>query len=237
MKTKMLAALAALSISVLSLPAHADHYPYTGEATTWNGFYIGASVGYGIADTAFSHTITPDTVGYDVSSDGLTGTVTIGYDVNFDSNLVAGVFADYTFGELDGSGAYALGPASSFALEYENTWAIGGRLGIARPGGTLWYMTAGYTATELTLTDSFGTLGEDLDGYFLGAGVEQQLRHHGLSLKFEYRFSDYGSETVYEDGCTVTCSERYELDSQVHAIRLGLSYKFGRREAEVVPLK
>ncbi len=237
MKSKVFAALAALSITGLAVPAHAHDYAYTGEATSWNGFYLGASVGYGIADSAFRHTIVPDTVGYDTSSDGVTGTVTVGYDVNFDSSFVAGIFADYTFGELDGNGAYAIGPPSQFSLEYDNTWAIGGRIGLARPGGTLWYLTAGYTETELTLSDAFGNIDRDLDGYFLGAGVEQQLHHHGLSLKLEYRFSDYGSETLYEEtvGC---CLERYEIDSQVHAIRLGVSYKFGRREAEeVVPLK
>lgn len=238
MKSKMLAALAALSIVGLAAPANAHDYAYGGEAPSWNGFYLGASVGYGIADSAFTHSITPgSTVGYDPSSDSVTGTVTIGYDVNFDSNLVAGIFADYTFGELDGSGSYAIGPPSRFSLEYDNTWSIGGRFGFARPSGTLWYAMAGYTETDLTLTDSFGRLSQQLDGYFVGAGVEQQLRHHGLSLKLEYRFSDYGSETLYEEtvGC---CVERYEIDSQVHAIRLGVSYKFGRREAEeVVPLK
>lgn len=240
MKSKILAALAALSIAGMTIPANAHDYAYTGEATNWNGFYLGASVGYGIADSAFTHTLVPGaTARYDTSSDGVTGTATIGYDVNFDSNFVAGIFADYTFGELDGSGTYAIGfgAPTRFNLEYDNTWAIGGRLGLARPGGTLWYLTAGYTETELTLSDAFGTIERDLDGYFVGAGVEQQLRHHGLSLKLEYRFSDYGSETLYEEtvGC---CLERYEVDSQVHAIRLGVSYKFGRREAEeVVPLK
>lgn len=235
MKRKTATVLAALLVTGLSLPAHADHPGYSGH-TNWSGFYIGGSVGYGIADTAFTHTLEPDTARYDTSSDGVTGTIAIGYDVNLHSNLVAGVFADYTFGELDGSGAYAIGEPSPYSLEYDDTWAIGARLGLARPGGSLWYVTAGYTETDLTLSDDFGTLSRDLKGYFLGAGVEQNLHHHGLSLKLEYRFSDYGSETLYEEvvGC---CLERYEIDSKVHAIRLGLSYKFGRREAEVVPLK
>ena len=238
MTRKTLSVLAALLTTALPLSAHADYHG--GGATNWSGFYIGGSVGYGIADTAFTHSLDDgdafERTRADISSDGVTGTISIGYDVNLHSNLVAGVFADYTFGELDGSGAYAIGPPSQFSLEYDDTWAIGARLGLARHGGSLWYVTAGYTETDLTLSDDFGTLGRDLKGYFLGGGVEQNLHHHGLSLKLEYRVSDYGSETIYED-VEECCFERYDVDSKVHAIRLGLTYKFGRREAEAVPLK
>lgn len=241
MKPTLIAALAALSLSALSAPAHADHLGYGGAVDHWTGFYAGASIGYGFADTDFTHTFDNGAVTAvtqsGISGDGVTGTLAIGYDVNFSSNIVAGVFADYTFGELDGSGVYALNVVAPYNIEYDDTWAIGGRVGLARPGGTLWYLTAGYTETDFTLSDPFGTLKRDLSGYFLGGGVEQSLNHHGLFLKLEYRYSDYGSERVFDQaaGC---CSESYDIDTDIHAVRLGISYKFGHREpAPAMPLK
>ena len=162
----------------------------------WGGLYIGASVGVGMADTDFSEVRTgPPTPGassYDLSGTGITGTVAVGYDRQLHGNMVAGVFVDYTFGELDASFTLPA-PVQQVSLVYDDTWAVGARLGFARSCCTLWYATAGYTRTSVNFGDGFRK--EDLDGYFLGLGVEQQIRDR-LTLKLEYRFSDYG-ETTY----------------------------------------
>lgn len=218
------------------------------QDTRWGGLYIAGSIGYGIAKSDFGHTFRDGgaydvTSSSDITSDGLTGTVALGYDVQLQSGLVAGIFADYTFGELDGSGirSYPTAPTiERFSLEYDNTWAVGARLGIARTSGTLWYLTAGYTQTDLTLSDARGKLDEELKGYFIGGGVEHNIRDN-LFLKLEYRYSDYGDETIYEDvgvSCGGTgCYERYDVESEIHAVRLGIAYKFGDRREAPAPLK
>lgn len=55
------------------------------------------------------------------------------------------------------------------------------------------------------------------NGFFVGGGVEQVLSRN-VSLKFEYRFSDYDDVTVAGT----------KFDNEVHSVRLGVNYKFGR---------
>ena len=205
----------------------------------WGGLYIGASVGVGMADTDFSEVrtggVTPGASSFDLSGTGITGTVAVGYDRQLHGNMVAGVFVDYTFGELDASFTLPV-PVQQVSLVYDDTWAVGARLGFARSCCTLWYATAGYTRTTVNFGDGFRK--EDLDGYFIGLGVEQQIRDR-LTLKLEYRFSDYGETTSLSGaggGCG-GCTQRIDIDSQVHAVRLGLTYKLDFHHREHDPMK
>lgn len=223
--------------------ASADHLPGHG-APDWSGVYVAASVGYGFADTAFTHAYVDASVPFDgtttrdVSIDGVTGTVTLGYDKQLPSGVLLGVFADYTFGDIDGPGTRTYPtppPTERFSLTYDNVWAVGARVGLVHTAQTLLYLTAGYTAADLELSDERGKIDQDLDGYFLGAGIEHNIRD-GLYLKLEYRYSDYGKDTIYEDFgegfCDPgDCYERYDADSEIHAIRLGIAYKFGGTRA------
>lgn len=242
MRHILFAAATAIAIGGTSSAARADGFLSTPVAeaccqTEWSGLYVAGSIGYGDARSGFTHHdfVGGQTSSSDLSSDGVTGTIAVGYDRQFQSNIVAGVFADYTFGELDSSGilAYTAPPGiEPFSLEYDNVWAVGARLGFARSCCTLWYVSAGYTEADLTFTGVGGTIDKTLSGYFLGAGVEQNIRDF-MFLKLEYRFSDYGKDTLFND----PCCEGFETETEIHSIRLGIAYKFGRREAEPTPLK
>jgi outer membrane immunogenic protein len=105
-------------------------------------------------------------------------------------------------------------------------WSIGARMGLVSSSHGLWYVTAGYTQADLRYSDAFDTGHWDLKGYFLGAGFERMLRT-GWFLRAEYRFTDYGKETIFEGGCTLSCIERERLDTKMHAVQLGLVYKLG----------
>jgi outer membrane immunogenic protein len=209
----------------------------------WGGLYIAGSVGWGFANVDYSHKVDGTTIGsFDDDFDGVTGTIAVGYDKVVSDGLLVGVFTDYTFGELDGTNSYTLpnSAVNTINLSYDNAWAVGARVGLIRDS-ILWYATAGYTHAELdTDVDELGD--EDLDGYFLGAGFEKMLRDC-WSLKVEYRFSDYGKTTLFDDvatggGCTA-CRNKIDVDNEVHSIRVGLSYKFNapRETAEYTPLK
>ncbi len=205
----------------------------------WSGLYIAGSIGYGIAASEVDHDLAIEVAtssqSDDISSQSAIGAVAVGYDRQM-SGFVLGVFADYTFGELEGSGTLS-GPnyIEPYKINLDNTWAVGGRLGFSHSCCTLWYVTAGYTGTEMEFD---GTFKEDLTGYFVGGGVEQNLRD-GFSLKLEYRYADYSSETLYNETTTIcgtTCTQRIEADADVHTIRIGLAYKLNREET-YVPLK
>lgn len=194
----------------------------------WRGFYISAAVGYGWSDS--SHSIGDFSDNYE--ADGFQGAVGVGYDIMVRDNLLLGVFTDYTFGELDDK--YSLA-GEGFKGKIDDIWAIGARAGVLVHKDLLVYGTVGYTSAELNGSNDLGDRDkDDLDGYFVGVGLERVLCSN-LFLRGEYRYSDYGSdkETITV-GC-IGCEDR--VDNEIHSIRVGLAYKFGRREEAPAPLK
>lgn len=176
-------------------------------APTWSGLYVGAAAGYAIGSSEL--TVVNDTAG-PFSVRGAQGVVTAGYDFRLSPKWVAGLFADYAFGELDGRSAESL-------FTIDNQWAVGARLGVLATPSTLLYASAGYTAADFRLSEE-GSLLVDLalDGYFVGLGVEQALGR-SLSLKLDYRFSDYGDvEQSFNSN---------SFENSAHAVRLGVNWK------------
>src|SRR5665811_1374323 len=76
-------------------------------APSWTGFYIFGGAGGGIwdADSYQYNNVTgvPFTINQRQGGDGWFGTVGAGYDWQFNSSWVAGVFADGKLGSLKGS--------------------------------------------------------------------------------------------------------------------------------------
>lgn len=243
-KTLVVAAAALFTSATLASAEGHMYAPHSGNSG-WGGLYIGASVGYAGSDTEFTHTLVVPAFGfdesdkYDLDANGVTGTITIGYDHALRDRWVLGAFVDYTFGELEDEGTkFYPAPvnADRFRVTYDNIWAVGAKIGYIFDPNLMGYMTVGYTAADFEFRDGFGTLHEDLDGYFIGAGLERKIRG-GLSLNLDYRYSDFGDETLYEERNKNCCYERYDLDHSIHSIRLGLTYRFGGREPQHVPMK
>ncbi len=218
---------------------------------SWNGFYVGVGIGAGAASYDISGTKTETervetkvctpvwkkgkcsykcTTSYqDISSTksfgdsgttdvGVFGVVTVGYDRVLNRGWVGGVFADFDFGSGI-SGDVSVGGIDT-SLDHNYSWAVGARLGYLVSPSTLLYGTAGYTQAEFEL-DGFGA--STFGGYFVGAGIETFLRQN-WTLKLEYRYSDFGSETFAEGPVTI------DLDPSMHTARVVLSYKFDHRD-------
>lgn len=229
----------------------------------WTGFYGAAMIGWGISVTEANHKYQRDEYvqenyhyedynyylvdsfkhhsSGDHSSDELTGTVAIGFDWQAGDRLVVGVFGDYTFSDLDDDHH----DLARFA--FDDIWAVGGRVGITGSCCSLWYVTAGYTQAESDYDSYYRHNSEDIDGWFVGAGVETLLAG-GFSLKAEYRYSEFdgvnvhdakysGYEYMYDDHYQTYVEERDRLDAEteIHAIRIGLAYRFNREEETVAP--
>lgn len=241
-----LAASASLSYADGSLK---DDAPAPAEtsccAANWSGFYGAASIGYASARTDVDYTYSADgyyPVAYKVNDDkhgnGVIGSVAIGYDRMINDRFLMGFFGEYTFGDLDSSLALPYDDALHFS--YDNTWAVGGRIGLVHCC-MLFYVTAGYTSTDAEMTSEFlYNESKRIDGYFVGIGVERYLRDN-LFLRAEYRYSDYEDTSTYVTfpcgACGGTGYERIDRDNDMHAIRVGLVYKFGREEPVHEPLK
>jgi outer membrane immunogenic protein len=190
-------------------------------APAWTGFYVGVGIGAG----AVVHDLSVGPFSFDgIGGEGIFGTVTIGYDKQISSRLVAGLFVDYDF---SGIATELSAPGFSGSADHNYSWAIGARLGFLSSPTTLWYGTAGYTEAEFEIDSTLGSVSiPDMRGYFLGGGVESQLGG-GWAMRGEYRFSQFDSETI---------AGFVDVEPSMHTARLSLTYKFGRRE-EGRPLK
>ena len=225
--------------------AHADGYPVRDFSPAvsdndWSGFFINGSVGYGWGDTGFKITEleSGESVKTSGEPDGFLGSVGLGYDWTFGRGLVFGVFGDYTIGELDDDLSFG-SDTFPFKASYDNIWAIGARAGYVIHKDLLLYGTLGYTHADFELKSVGFKESDDVDGFFVGAGLERELCDN-LYLKGEYRFSDFGDtkfRVVEGGGCGGECEFNNKLDHDIHSIRVGLSYKFGSRREEAVPLK
>jgi outer membrane immunogenic protein len=216
------------SVTLLSGAALADGMASKGRtsccdaARPWTGFYLGIGGGAASLVTEVSEGYTSfDGVG----SEGVFGTVIVGYDRMLTSRVVGGIFADYDFASNVSTDLSSYG--GGISADQKNTFAVGARLGVLSSPTTLWFGTVGYTQTELDLK-SLGVGTPDFSGYFVGGGVESQL-HGGWNLRAEYRYSQFDSESVYYDYVT--------LEPSAHSARLTLNYKWGREEPAHAPMK
>ena len=186
-------------------------------APSWTGFYMFGGIGGGIydADSYWYNNTTgaPYVVNQRQGGDGWFGTVGAGYDWQFNSSWVGGLFADGQFGSLKGSipGGFA-GVAVTGSEKLKDTWAVGARLGYLVAPNVLSYVNAGYTqsywsgsqlapitgAAATVSTPSFNS-----PGWFVGGGVENNLNIFGISapgwfMKTEYRAAYFGTKNLVE---------------------------------------
>jgi outer membrane immunogenic protein len=206
---------------------HKGHVKAPDAVPNWTGFYIGGGIGAG----AVVHDLSVSEDGYNVlnfdgvGGEGIFGTIIVGYDRVIRPGWVAGIFADFDFSQI----ATDLSVSHYFnaSLDHSHSWSIGARLGMLTSPWTLWYALAGYTQAEFDFSSSEGSYGlrsPTFDGYFVGGGVESILRGN-WSLRLEYRFTQFHSETVFDYDYT-----RIDLEPSMHTARLLLTYKFGHRD-------
>ena len=190
-------------------------------------------------------------------------TVQVGYDRLLRDRFLIGAFADFDFynssssnfsGSLDGLATFA----GSIALDH--VWSGGGRLGVLLNERILLFASGGYTQasidSSLDVTFTGGptlamNLPDELHGYFVGGGGELKLDRN-VSLKLEYRWSDFGSGSASASSgplqsstvdCIKTphCAEckqwtvteynvHSEFDAGIHSLRANLVWKFSDPE-------
>lgn len=183
------------------------------------------------------------------------GTIQIGYDRLIHDRILLGGFADFDF--------------YPDAEPLKNVWSIGGRLGFLVTPRILLFGVGGYTEARLdagAVNVVFGgpsgptslalASPDELQGWFVGGGAELMLRSN-VSLKIEYRYSDFGGESAWASGGSTsgpTCLNMYycsvqqrvttmynahaDYDADMHSVRLAIALKLGDHEdRRVAPLK
>lgn len=155
------------------------------------------------ADAPFTGPHVEALLGYDVvgtpddNRDGLLYGASAGYDFQI-GGAVLGAEAEFTDSTAKARENGIVTAADSASIRASRDLYVGARLGFAVAPSTMLYAKGGYTNARFKSEYNNGagvtTLSSaDLDGYRIGAGIEQKLNIFGPSgfVKAEYRYSNY----------------------------------------------
>jgi outer membrane immunogenic protein len=215
-------------------------------APSWTGFYVFGGGGGGLwsADQFVQTTGSqiPLTITQRQGGSGWFGTVGAGYDWQFNSSWVAGILADGQFGSIRGS---LQDPVAGLTAteKLQDSWAVGGRIGYLVAPNVLSYVNAGYSGAHWGGSELFGTFSGlpvgihtnnfNVNGWFVGGGVENNLNIFGITapgwfMKTEYRSAFYDRKTLNElvDGTNALVGHDFRFNSWNQTISTSLVYRF-----------
>lgn len=172
-----------------ALAASASTPAFAQESAPFSGLHVEGLAGYDILKT-------PD-ARLNQGADGLLFGANLGYDFQI-GGVVLGPEGEITGATSNQRGSNLLAVGDSTRLKTDRDLYIGARLGLAATPTTLIYAKGGYTNARIKAryNNGTGSILEDgvtLDGYRLGAGIEQKfglLGPRGFA-KAEYRYSNY----------------------------------------------
>ena len=245
-----IAAVGALTTAASAADLAATPYvkapPPVAPAYNWTGFYVFGGGGGGLwaADQHVVDTVsgTPLTVDQRQGGSGWFGTVGAGYDWQFNSNWVAGVFGDGQFGSIRGTIQDPINGISS-TQKLEDSWAVGVRVGYLVAPNVLSYVNGGYSGSHWGQSEFFGTFsGLDVgvhtgsftrNGWFIGGGFENNLDIFGITApgwfwKTEYRSAFYNRRTIDEldDITNLPVGNSIRFNSWNQTISTSIVYRF-----------
>lgn len=183
-------------------------------APYWNGWYVGGVLGYAYTDMDF----TAPAGGFGVEPDGVVGGGLLGWNRQV-GNYVLGVEADIVGADVNDTQAFGV---NSVAASMDWLLGVRGRIGVLVTPQTMVFGTigAGFAEFDLPVAGAGGGSGsETFSGLQLGAGMETALNDR-WSVRFDYLWTDLGSETVSYAGQSVT------YDPDVHQVRGALVFRF-----------
>jgi len=213
------------------------------ETFNWTGFYAGVHGGYGWGETRDVNN--SDAVGQDI--DGWFGGAQVGYNWQLQNNVVLGLEADVSFGNI--------GESWDSSKQYDPYYGedkieafgtVRARVGYAADrflpyltGGLAWakqdHSLGCSPASAIGGTNGCGVAngGAQFDtsdsstsiGWVVGAGVEYALTNN-WTVKGEYLYTDLGKETVSLYDPNWPGSTERNFDTSFSTVKLGLNYKF-----------
>jgi outer membrane immunogenic protein len=232
---------AAIGSPVLAADLALKAPPQPVAGPSWTGFYLGAGFGEGFYDADVAPVLSgaPVTATTNSAGKGWIAKLTAGYDYQFNSNIVGGVFANYDPGHIKGTlsnqGAFFFFDPIGGTMTESSDWAVGARLGYLFTPGTLGYVNGGYTqahfdAVNLTDLRAGGFAGQlsanTYKGWFVGGGIETPvtlLPIPGLFFNTEYRYASYNTASFVDPTAPVFAEN---IRPTVQTITSGLLYKF-----------
>jgi outer membrane immunogenic protein len=220
--------------------------PVCCAAPSWTGFYIGGGIGYGHLqgennywEPGFSQSWKGE------GAAGGLGTVVLGFNRQFREKYVAGVFVEYDWSNIEISYIDST-ITNEQTFRVEQSINVGARAGFLLTPSSLLYVTGGYSWAKgkndgyFDIQPTVGPLlpgksTSDLNGPFVGLGMETQLGHN-FALRGEARYTMFSDEIVNSGSLFGTPYEDH-FKANLLAARLVLTYKLNRDEPVSAPLK
>lgn len=202
-------------------------------------------------DSAVNGTAVAESGNGKLTPDGFTGGLQAGYNWQV-GNIVFGGEADFVAFDLskstsaEGTFPFAfLGDAYELTESMSTDWlaTIRGRLGATIAPHLLLYVTGGIAFADIAFSSTYSDNAVDATfpggsgsgrksgvrtGWALGGGGEWQLDDR-WSIKAEYLYVDFGSETVavpVSNTADFTQTIKVDADLNAHIARVGLNYGF-----------
>ncbi len=205
-----------------------DLPPYV-SGPTWTGFYAGAAVGGGIMESHVNSIGGNTGLNVDsASGQGILASIYGGVDYQILPRAVVGALVEGTWSNLQGTANAQIG--SSLTANITRTadlgWSALIRAGVLPSPSSLMYLIGGYSGQNVHTTGNANAFGnfasfdrnEYFNGWTIGAGFETMLGG-GWSTKLEYRYTQFESR--------VAPGSSFAVAPSIHAIRAGLTYRFG----------
>jgi outer membrane immunogenic protein len=226
-----LLAIMAAPAAAADLPVKArPMMPAPAPVYNWTGFYIGVQGGYAWGNVGSSFaTVGGVTGSQDFKTRGGMAGGHLGY--NFQNGIwVFGVEGDGEWANIKGDDGGFGGVTDAYKVRWQAS--ARGRLGVTPAENVLLYATGGaafagmdYTLTAIPATAAL-TNSDTRVGWTVGAGVEWSFLQN-WSARLEYRYSDFGSKSISFPAASGIAAQTVNSDYSQHAIRGGISYRFG----------
>ena len=195
----------------------------------FTGLRVEAIGGYDQLKTGSS--TASDIEGRDETVDGALYGAAVGYDVDL-GGFVVGAEAELSGTTAKQDADERLNTPFGYRVNVDRDVYVGGRVGFVVAPTTMVYAKGGYTSTrvESVFTDNaqddgvdfdFET-GQSIDGYRVGAGVEQKIGSNAYA-KIEYRYSNYDHLKFDDD---VFGDEALGIDLDRHQVVAGVGLRF-----------
>jgi outer membrane immunogenic protein len=209
------------AILVLALPVAAS-------AQGWNGFYVGATGGYGWGTSNQTGLIPPPPAAPVIilddakfsTSGGLIGGG-LGWNAQYGA-WVFGVEGDYSYAAVSGHSGFCGTVGNSCGSRLESLGTLRGRLG-AVVNDWMLYATGGWAFGEVSGFSTAKSSGQAMyTGWTVGAGIETRIAPQ-WAMKLEYLYTDLGDKDLYQ---AAVPGFPETLAYTVNTVRIGINYSF-----------
>ncbi|WP_168190416.1 outer membrane protein [Luteithermobacter gelatinilyticus] len=184
----------------------------------FEGFYLGLRFDYNkeSANAAYTQIAGEETSGFtgitdETSGNGLGGGFYGGYGMSL-GPVYTSIEAGWAIG--GGAGRVTDGTAE-FGIKNGNTFDINGRVGVVPSDRFLIYGLFGYAATKYNGDGFEGDVGERLNGFRYGGGLEVGV-FEDVALRIEYTRAEFGS-TTFTQGV-----DQFTFDPSEQRLSIGL---------------